>query len=266
MTYSVSIITSVLNGAKTIKQCLQSVSAQIPVAEHIVVDGGSTDGCREIVSDFSSNHIRLIDAPGTSISEALNIGVQCARGQIIGILNADDWYEHDAILKSFEVLQNNPEVDFTYGSVILCLNDGDILAQPVSATQIHRAVQEYMPFCHISSFVRKSVYETCGAYSTNYRVAMDFDFYARIFKAGCRGQQVDGVIGYAKGGGVSSNDQIRRKEYLEISSKHIGKYPAMVSMYTRALRSFLFRMTIVVPGLDTISTYMGVKKRFIKLS
>lgn len=239
----VSIVTSVLNGAPTLSRCLASVANQTLPCEHIVVDGGSTDGSQDIVRAFGPPRPRLIEAPGAGISQAFNIGVQQSSGEFIGILNADDWLEPDAIARSVEILRQCPEAGFSYGAVLVHNTEHTIRANPLSPTEdwIKASVIQ-MPFFHISSLVRRSVYEQYGLYDESYRIAMDFDLYARIITQGVRGVAIPGLIGHVTGGGVSAHLGKRLAEYWQVSVKYISPPLALYHVLRFAMRSVAFEL------------------------
>ncbi len=242
----VTIITSVLNGAKTLPRCLQSVAAQTCPCEHIVVDGGSNDGSQAIVRGFAN--AQLVEAPGTGISEAFNIGIQRAAGEWIGILNADDWLEPDAVERSLQTLAQNPDAGFTYGAVLIHYRHYDILARPVGSDDVVRSCVVRMPFFHISSLVKRSLYAEYGLYDPSYRIAMDFDLYARMITRGARGACVPGIIGHVQGGGVSGNLWARSSEYFRVSAKYIGPTRAFYHAARFAGRTLAFGGLRTLPG------------------
>ncbi len=92
-----TIITPTLNAAETLQRCIDSVRRQGVEVEHLFVDGGSTDGTREMLVDF-------IDAPGSNIYEAQNIGIQAAKGEWLYFLGADDYLADDALAQLYPVL------------------------------------------------------------------------------------------------------------------------------------------------------------------
>ena len=87
-------MTPVLNGAKFVAGCVNNVASQrCDVCEHLIVDGGSTDGTVELLRNARErSHVRVFVRPGLGQSAALNLGVAESRGDIIGILNVDDFY------------------------------------------------------------------------------------------------------------------------------------------------------------------------------
>ena len=109
----VSIITPVLNGIKYLEECIQSVLNQSYARiEHIIVDGGSTDGTVEMLSSYQAKHpdrIRFVSEPGTGVGEALNKGLRMAKGGIFGWVNADDFFEPGAVQTVVEFFRANPD-------------------------------------------------------------------------------------------------------------------------------------------------------------
>jgi len=237
----ISIVTSVLNGIATLPRCITSVAKQTIPCEHIIVDAGSTDGSRQLVLDSNNSRIQLVDAPGTNISEAFNLGIQKSCGDFIGILNADDWYEPDAVERSIQGLYDDPDAGFSFGSVVVHMGDYKLLYQPKMITGDLRdhGVRQMM-FNHISSFVRRTVYEHYGMYNPSYSVAMDYDFYARIISAGVRGVYVPGILGHVTGGGKSSDLLDRAKDYLRISSRYHGVFTTLLMVAKFTLKSWFF--------------------------
>src|SRR5574337_557231 len=194
----VSIVTSVLNGARFLPRCIDSVYSQTYSCEHVIVDGGSTDGSQDVVRRGGLSHVHLINAPGAGISEAFNLGIQASSGDIIAILNADDWLEKDAVARSVHALNYHPDAGFTYGSIVLHTRELEIIVYPKCISDnLNLQANRQMLFYHISSFVRRCVYTEHGLYDLSYKVAMDYDFYARIISRGVKGVYLPGIIAHA---------------------------------------------------------------------
>ena len=93
-----SIITTVLNAADTIRTCIESARSQSQSIEHIIIDGGSTDGTLEIIDEFRPHLTKIVSEPDKGIYEGMNKGLRLATGDIVGLLNADDVYASSVIL------------------------------------------------------------------------------------------------------------------------------------------------------------------------
>ncbi len=97
----ISIITAVFNGANAIEDCMKSVLSQsYENIEHIIIDGGSTDGTLEIVKKYGDKISRRVSEPDDGIYYALNKGIGLAAGDIIGFLHADDFHENDNVIET----------------------------------------------------------------------------------------------------------------------------------------------------------------------
>lgn len=104
----ITIITATMNAERVIRPMLMSVAAQTESCEHLIVDGGSTDKTREIVSEFT--HATWIDAPGSSIFEAFNIGIKAATGARIVFLGSDDTLFDRGVIKSLSEIEDAADV------------------------------------------------------------------------------------------------------------------------------------------------------------
>lgn len=101
-----SIVTAVLNRRDMLRAAIASIDAHDDDIEHIVVDGGSTDGTQDVVRELGRS--RLIDAPGTGIYDAMDIGIRAARGALVGLLNSDDWYLPGGLARILQLHETHP--------------------------------------------------------------------------------------------------------------------------------------------------------------
>jgi glycosyltransferase len=115
---TVSIVTAVRNGRDTILDCLASVRAQAHRADHIVVDGDSEDGTREVLREWKGDKVLVESAPDRGIYDAMNKGIDRSSGEIVGTLNADDFYARDDVLERVASTFQDPEVDACYGDLL----------------------------------------------------------------------------------------------------------------------------------------------------
>lgn len=172
------------NSAATIRATLDSVKAQgYPELEYIVIDGGSTDATIEIVNQYPDVVTELISEPDSGIYDAMNKGVLRASGDVVGILNSDDFYLHPDVLREVAAAFSvDPCLDVVLGDVDFVADDD--LTHPV---RTYRA-GGFRPWMlrlglmppHPAVFVRRSAYERVGLYKLGYRIAADFDFLVRL--------------------------------------------------------------------------------------
>jgi glycosyltransferase involved in cell wall biosynthesis len=115
----ISVVTVALNAADTIADTLRSVAEQThPAIEHIVVDGGSTDGTVDVVKRFGERVARLVSEPDQGLYHAMNKGIALATGEVVGTLNADDMYMHEGVLARVASVFEDASVEACYGDLI----------------------------------------------------------------------------------------------------------------------------------------------------
>jgi len=175
----VSIITIVYNGEKYIEQCLKSIRNQTyHNIEYIVIDGKSKDNTLAILD----NHKDLIDVmvseKDRGISDAFNKGVARATGDIIGILNSDDYFNDDTLQDVVNFYIDNDKKNGIYYGNIRYFNDDTSYTRISDLSRIWK----YMSLNHPSMFVTKDVYEKIGGFSETLKYVMDAEFIHRALK------------------------------------------------------------------------------------
>lgn len=180
----ISLITAAYNSAATIKATVESVGSQgYADLEYIVIDGGSSDNTVSVLREFSKVVSVIISEPDSGIYDAMNKGVCHATGEVIGILNSDDFYLHSNVLREVAAaFAADSSLDVLLGDVDFVAEDD--LSRPV---RTYRATG-FQPWMfrigimppHPAVFVRKSAYERVGLYKLGYKIAADFDFLVRL--------------------------------------------------------------------------------------
>ena len=187
----ISIITPSLNRVAYIAEAVESVLSQnYPGFEHIIVDGGSTDGTLALLR--SHPHLRVISEPDQGIYHALNKGIRMAQGQIIGHLNSDDFYEDDVFCYVAEQFGKDPGLEAIRGGAVVFeeKSDGSRTIAAIYADDSHhgsyfRSMVLGVPLIN-TCFFRKKVYDKVGLYDTLLTIAADKDFLVRTAMAGVR--------------------------------------------------------------------------------
>jgi len=180
----ISLITVSYNSAVTIQTTLGSVAAQaFPDLEYIIVDGGSKDATLDIVRSFPDLVTACVSEPDQGIYDAMNKGVERATGDVIAILNSDDFYLNDQVLHEVaELFAADPALEVVLGDVDF-VNDDD-LSHPVRRYRAGNFKPWMFRFGlmppHPAVFVRKSAYERVGLYKLGYKIAADFDLLTRL--------------------------------------------------------------------------------------
>jgi glycosyltransferase involved in cell wall biosynthesis len=197
----ISIITITFNAERYLAQTMDSVAGQqYPDLEYIIVDGGSTDATLAIVKSRGGLVTKLISEPDNGISDAFNKGIRLATGEIIGIINADDYYHQGALDAVAQVVQEHPDDDVYYGNAIHERFDGSGAFHFRPAREIDRHIWRRMPISHPATFVRRTAYERFGHFETRYRLAMDYDLVLRMYRNGARFRYVDAVLSHFRYG------------------------------------------------------------------
>ena len=114
-----SIITAVCNGKDTIEHTIESIASQTyKDIEHIIIDGGSTDGTLKVVGKYENNLAKVISEPDKGIYDAMNKGIKAATGDVIGILNSDDIYADEFVVGNVVKTMSEHNVDSCYGDLV----------------------------------------------------------------------------------------------------------------------------------------------------
>jgi glycosyltransferase involved in cell wall biosynthesis len=201
----VSIITVVFNGRESIEQTLRSVLEQsYDNVEYIVIDGGSTDGTKEIIRKHEQALDYWVSEPDSGIAEAWNKGIQASTGDIVGIINGGDWYELNAAADVAELFLQNKAAGVIHGNRRQWNESGTrVLGISRPATRVEITTLR-LPINHPTCFVRRQTYQTYGLFDMSYRVAMDYDFVSRLCKQKVGFLYLDAVIANMRTGGISS--------------------------------------------------------------
>lgn len=213
----VSIITPTLNAVQTLEQCIQSVQAQsYPLIDHIIIDGGSSDGTVNLIKRHAHHLSYWHSKPDRNTTEAFNIGFKhiSADTNIISFLNADDWLEPMAIHTVVESFTQT-QADFIYGSIALHDHNQFIgFVHPAPANKWHKIMYYQLPVPHISTFIKKDVFDKIGPMNDQFNYTADHDYFIRMIKASCQGHLVNKVIANARIYGKAHSFKALREKWL----------------------------------------------------
>ena len=179
----ISLLTVSYNSALTIEDTIQSVLSQdYPDVEYIVVDGSSTDGTQQIIQSHQNRISKWISEPDHGIYDAMNKAIGMASGDVIGIINSDDFYAHPGVLtKVAETLAKN-QVDAVYGDLVF-VDPGNLkkIVRHYSSQnwQPGKFAWGFMP-AHPTFFVKRSWYAKAGLFKTDYKIAADYEMLIRL--------------------------------------------------------------------------------------
>ncbi|RYE07437.1 MAG: glycosyltransferase [Hyphomicrobiales bacterium] len=181
----ISIVTVVRNGEATIAQTLASVAAQEGQEyEHIIVDGASTDNTLQIARRHQTSRVRIISEPDLGIYDAMSKGLRMATGDVVGFLNADDFFcRVDALASIAAEFRSHPTLDAVSGGLVLVDQaDTSKIARAVSPFR-HRpwAMRFGVMPPHPSTYVRRDAAMKIGGFDGSFAIGGDFDWFVRFF-------------------------------------------------------------------------------------
>ena len=155
----VSIVTVVYNGAATLERTMQSVLGQgYGNIEYIVVDGGSTDGTLDLLRKYDDRLDLWVSERDKGIYDAMNKGVALCTGEWVALINADDWYEPDAVARAMQAVKDRPDINIAHGDIWIHYPNGH---RKIKQAKRNGFLLKYweMVLNHPSFFVRRSYYQ-----------------------------------------------------------------------------------------------------------
>jgi glycosyltransferase involved in cell wall biosynthesis len=178
MSIKLTVITPVLNGCNTIADCINSVKSQdYKNIEHIIIDGNSSDGTVELVLSLG---LQCISETDTGVYDAFNKGLLHATGDIIHILNADDFYANSQVVSKAITTMTLEQSDLCHG-YIEQIDEQDNVVKRVGKKVNKRELLKKMRVAHPSVFITKTIYAKYGHFSQGFKVAGDHEFLLRIW-------------------------------------------------------------------------------------
>lgn len=209
-----SVVTVSYNSAETIEDTIISVLAQNGVDfEYIIIDGGSKDGTLEIVNKYKDKIAKIVSESDKGIYDAMNKGVKMATGDIVGILNSDDFYKDTAVLSSISELFDKTGADACYGNIeyvdridknkmVRFWRAGEYKSEKLKAGWI-------MP--HPALFVKKEVYNKYGLFNLDFKIAADYELMLRFLLKGIKVGYINKTLVSMREGGFSGQSYKQRK-------------------------------------------------------
>ncbi|MGK6353385.1 glycosyltransferase family 2 protein [Parapedobacter sp. DT-150] len=205
----ISIITVCLNSHRTIHDTIRSILEQdFTGYEYIVIDGGSTDGTLDVIESYFPHFVergvryRWVSGRDRGMYDAMNKGIGLASGTLVGILNADDWYEPDTLRTVFDAYTALPDGDsiVIYGMLRLWRE-----GQEYALRRYHHHFVRERVIQHPTCFVPRSLYERYGGFDIRYRLAGDFELLNRLHSRGVGFHGMDRVLTNFRLGGASAS-------------------------------------------------------------
>jgi len=205
-----SIITLCFNSAATIKDAIQSILMQdYKDIEHIVVDGGSTDGTLEILAKYRNQIAKCISEPDNGIYDAMNKGIKLATGDIIGFLGSDDFYADENVIRQIEEVIRTNNADCCYGDLEYVAKDnpGKTIRKWISQSYREGLFEKGWHPPHPTFFVKKCIFDEYGAFDLRYDIGADYELMLRFLKKhGIKSYYIPSVLVKMRTGGKSNKN------------------------------------------------------------
>ena len=210
----ISIITVAYNGQSTIKHTVESVSSQdYPYVEYIIIDGASTDWTIDILDYCKDKIDYLISEEDNGIYDAMNKGILASTGDIIGILNSDDFYPNNEVLSKVAQVFKDSDCDCVYGDLVY-VNKGDaskIVRYWKSGKFNMSKLNNGWMLPHPTFFVKKSIYNKFGLYNTELENAADYEMILRLlYKHAIKVSYIPNILVKMRTGGTSNSSLVNR--------------------------------------------------------
>lgn len=184
----ISVVTVTFNSGKTVRDTIESVLSQsYQDYDYIIVDGGSKDDTIDIVKEYLprfGGRMRYLSEPDNGMYDAMNKGIRMAEGDVVGIVNSDDFYHRDDIFQIVaSAFESDPDIQAIYGDVRFVHPDNlEKTVRYYSSARFRPSKFRWgwMP-AHPSFFTYKGNFEKFGYYKTDYHIAADFDLLMRFY-------------------------------------------------------------------------------------
>jgi glycosyltransferase involved in cell wall biosynthesis len=241
----ITIITVAFNAAETIADTLRSVSEQTHEdIEHILIDGASKDATMSVVREQGAHLAKCISEPDQGIYDAMNKGIVLATGDIIGLLNADDFYASSDALKTIASAFSDPNVDACYGDLLYVRKTSPSSIVRYWRSSNYESGLFRKGWCppHPTFFVRRKIYERYGGFNLNYKIAADTEIMFRLLEVkGVRSVYIPETIIKMRTGGESNksvrNIILQNNEIVRMLNAASAKKVSVVNFLVRKFGS-----------------------------
>ncbi|TCP39285.1 glycosyltransferase family 2 protein [Rhodovulum marinum] len=246
----ISVVTAVFDRSGTIGDALRSVAGQSHGdVEHVIQDGGSTDGTLERIAALATGATRLETGPDAGIYDAINRGIARATGDVIGLMHSDDFFAHDRVLERVAAALADPGIDGVYGDLdYVSAADPQRVIRHWKSGGYDRAklARGWMP-PHPTLYLRREVFAAWGAYDTRFRISADYDAMLRwLVRGNIRLAYIPEVLVKMRVGGASNGSLGRilrksREDLHALRRNEVGGVGALALKNAQKLSQFVIR-------------------------
>lgn len=246
----VSIITATYNSESNIVHCLQSILNQTySDFEVIIVDGDSNDNTVQLVKDTIGDKINfsLISEKDEGIYDALNKGINCSSGDIIGFLHSDDFFPNNDVLKNIvhSIKINDSHGVYSNLNYVHKKNIRKVIRKWTSQKYNRKKLIYGWMAPHPALYLKKQVYESLGIFDIRYRISADYDFMIKLFKSDFKIVYVNKTFVHMRMGGISNRDfkslmEKFTEDYAVISNHNLMGLFTLLLKNLRKLNQFFY--------------------------
>ncbi len=245
----ISIVTPSFNQGKFIERTIRSVQEQVTgfPFEHIVVDGGSTDGTLAVLEHYT-DRLRYTSGPDRGMQDALNKGFTMASGEIIGWLNSDDTYLPGALQKAGKFFEEHPDCMWLYGNCRIVDENDQEIRRLITAYK-NRSSRKYSYkrllvenfISQPAVFMRREALEAAGPLDLSLPTAMDYDLWLRLGRLGKPGYIDDDLAAFrVHGGSISSMNYKKQFEEQYRIHERYDRDPGLLAKHRMRIRFIVF--------------------------
>lgn len=250
----ISIITATYNSGSTLRDTFESILRQsYKDIEYIVIDGASKDNTLALIEEYLpkfEGRMTYFSEPDKGIYDAMNKGLQKATGDVVGLLNSDDFFTSDDVLEKVAETLQNPELDAIYGDVhyVDCSNVNKCVRYYSSKVfSPNLMLFGFMP-AHPSFYCRREIYNKYGAFDTSYKVAADFEILLRfIYVNHIRTKYLPKDFVTMRTGGASNRGLASHRQINRDHMQAFKKNGVKSNMFLLSLR-YIYKIGEVVVG------------------
>jgi len=251
------VLTVCYNSAATIQDTIESVLSQdYPYLEYIIIDGGSTDGTLDIVNQYKDRIAEVISEQDDGIYDAMNKGIDAASGEIIGILNSDDFYGDSDAVSSIVHTFHESETDCVFADLVYVdhRDKNKIVRYYCSKNfRLKHFAFGHQP-AHPTCFIKKECYTRFGNFKTDYQISADFELLARfLWKHKISFAYLPKILVKMRTGGVSTKG-FKSTCILNLEILRACRENGIKTNYLKIYSKYLFKILQLIqrPGKPTV--------------
>jgi len=240
-----SIITVCLNAVSAIEKAINTVRSQTcPNIEHIIIDGGSTDGTLDTIKKYIDGISHFISEPDRGLYDAMNKGIKVATGDVLFFLNSDDYFGDDRVVEDvLRVFNENRDIEIVFGNQIF--DHGNKTKIKKQSFKVTREQLARMTIQHQTIFARRNLFEQTEGFSEEYKVVSDYDWILKVFLVyDCKYLYLDREISVMSTQGLSWTTDYE-KERIRVMKRYFSDYE-------------IFRYRVIPQRIRDISSFLKV--------